>query len=261
MARDRLAELRGDKYIEEDKNEDIKLSVVIDPMILKLAEMKKDIKSQRDMRIKFKTCSNRESQDLIATTYKTKTVEIKNKLISLKKIKMNEMQKHRLLDLISEFSKEIDLFKIEEQTIFKRRVKILDRTMTDDEIEKLMDNGVTVKQIYEQSLQDNSVNLRNIVANIEERHLDIIKLESEVLAVYELFRDLELLVDLQQDSMDVISKHIEKAKKDVAIGEDNLNKAAEYQDKARKKQCCCLMIVLIILVVVILLFWKVGNYF
>src|SRR4051794_535399 len=57
-----------------------------------------------------------------------------------------------------------------------------------------------------------SDNLKNVVAVIEERHLDILKLEHQVLEIYELFRDLATLVDLQQESLDVIENRIMKAK-------------------------------------------------
>jgi t-SNARE complex subunit (syntaxin) len=78
-----------------------------------------------------------------------------------------------------------------------------------------------------------SDNLKNVVQVIEERHLDILKLENQVLEIYELFRDLATLVDLQQESLDVIENRILKAKNYTEKAEVELNEAEEYQKKAR----------------------------
>jgi t-SNARE complex subunit (syntaxin) len=39
--------------------------------------------------------------------------------------------------------------------------------------------------------------LQDIVADVEERHAEILKLERQVLELLELFRDLSMLVDQQ----------------------------------------------------------------
>jgi hypothetical protein len=53
------------------------------------------------------------------------------------------------------------------------------------------------------------------------------------LEIYELFRDLATLVDLQQESLDVIENRIIKAKNYTEKAEVELNEAEEYQKKAR----------------------------
>lgn len=68
---------------------------------------------------------------------------------------------------------------------------------------------------------------------IEERHLDIMKLERQVLEIYELFRDLATLVDLQQESLDVIENRIMNAKDYTEKAEVELHEAEDYQKKAR----------------------------
>ena len=96
-----------------------------------------------------------------------------------------------------------------------------------------------------------SDNLKNVVAEIESRHLDILKLEHQVLEIYELFRDLATLVDLQQESLDVIENRIIKAKNYTEKAEVELNEAEEYQKKARARRCCLLFIVLAVLAVIL----------
>lgn len=78
-----------------------------------------------------------------------------------------------------------------------------------------------------------SDNLQDVIKVIEERHLDILKLERQVLEIYELFRDLATLVDLQQESLDVIENRIMNAKDYTEKAEVELQDAENYQKKAR----------------------------
>jgi len=54
-----------------------------------------------------------------------------------------------------------------------------------------------------------------------------------VLEIHELFRDLATLVDLQQESLDVIENRILHAKNYTVKAEKELVEANEYQNKAR----------------------------
>jgi len=96
-----------------------------------------------------------------------------------------------------------------------------------------------------------SETLQDVVRDIEDRHLDILKLERQVLEVYELFKDLATLVDIQQESLDVIENRVAKAKDYVEKGEKELAQAETYQKRSRKKTCCLLIILLIVLIVII----------
>lgn len=112
----------------------------------------------------------------------------------------------------------------------RREIKIVDKDLPDSEIDKIIESGKAQEVIRNALVSDN---LKSVVAVIEERHLDILKLEHQVLEIYELFRDLATLVDLQQESLDVIENRIMKAKNYTEKAEVELNEAEEYQKKAR----------------------------
>jgi len=130
----------------------------------------------------------------------------------------------------------------------RRQLKIVDKDITDDEVEKIVESGKAQEVIKQALISDD---LEDVVRDIEERHQDILKLERQVLEVYELFRDLASLVDLQQDSLDVIDARIQSAKNYTERAEVELTEAEDYQKKARKRQCMILGIVIIILVVIL----------
>jgi len=130
----------------------------------------------------------------------------------------------------------------------RRQLKIVDKDITDDEVEKIVESGKAQEVIKQALISDD---LEDVVRDIEERHQDILKLERQVLEVYELFRDLAQLVDLQQDSLDVIDARIQSAKNYTEKAEVELTEAEDYQKKARKRQCIILAIVIGVLVVIL----------
>jgi len=130
----------------------------------------------------------------------------------------------------------------------RRQLKIVDSEISDEDIEKIVESGQANDVIKQALISDN---LQNVVRDIEERHLDILKLEKQVLEVYELFRDLATLVELQQESLDVIETRITAARDYTVQAEKELHSAENYQTKARRRQCCLLMLLLGVLVAVL----------
>ena len=99
-------------------------------------------------------------------------------------------------------------------------------------IDRIIDNGQVDAVILSAFI--GSSDLRDCLADIEQRHTDVLKLEREVQQIYELFKDVAVLVDIQEDSLQVISEHISKAKSYAERGEQHLKKAEEHQKCSRK---------------------------
>jgi len=137
----------------------------------------------------------------------------------------------------------------------RRHIRIVNTDLTDEEVEKIVDSGET--NVFKKALEVE--NLQNVVREIEERHADILKLERQVIEVYELFKDLNTLVELQQETLDVIEHRIQNASGYTKQAEKELVKAVEYQKSARKKMCCLLILVLLILIVIIIVVVTMKN--
>lgn len=128
----------------------------------------------------------------------------------------------------------------------RRQLKIVDNKITDEEVEKIVASGNAQSVISEALISEN---LQDTIRDIEERHHDIIKLERQVLEVYELFKDLAVLVDIQQEHLDVIENRVTSAKAYVEHGEKDLISAEKSQNKARRKKMCMILTFVIIIVV------------
>jgi len=91
------------------------------------------------------------------------------------------------------------------------------------------------------------------VAELEQRRIEIGKIEQDVMEVSELYRDLQHIVHEQQEHIDTIDSSIVQAKDRTEEGHKELLQAEEYQKKARKKQCCMLFLVLAIVGIIVVI--------
>lgn len=85
---------------------------------------------------------------------------------------------------------------------------------------------------------------------LQEREQAIRKLESDIVDVNGIFKDLALLVHEQGDMIDSIEECVNNASVHVEQGRDQLYKAKEYQSKTRRKKFICIIILVLVLVIV-----------
>lgn len=130
----------------------------------------------------------------------------------------------------------------------RRQLQIVDSNISPEQIEKILDSG-QAEEFVGQALV--SEDLDNVVREIEERHKGILRLEAQVMEIYQLFQDLATLVDIQQETLDVIENRIKTAKDFTENAVQDLKKGEEYQIKTRKRTCCILFLVLGILVAIL----------
>ena len=177
----------------------------------------------------------------LETTFNTKVNTIYNKLRTLKPIIIENHDHQKLQNILTTLYATTDKFKDINIQRFKR---ILHITKSEDQLNgKHADLTTVLQQAY---MHDNLSYLTNITDNLDQRHLAILELERNVLELHELFKDLAVVVDLQQESLNVIELHVDKAQNFAETGEVELQDAANYQSKSRKMCCWCLIILIIV---------------
>jgi t-SNARE complex subunit (syntaxin) len=230
------------------------------------------INELNDITILYKTTVNYSKHDEYIRLFKDKTGYIKDSIIKFKKENqilkkkydddnLFEYRDEKIKELINKMHTNINNFKSECDKQLIRRAKLIEPKVTDETINELLESGITASQLIQKSIVNSfdTMNIKSIIGSIEERHYDIINLEKSVIEIYEMFKDMAVIIDIQQDQLDTIEKHINITKEKVRDGENNLNKAEKYQTKARKKLCCLLFILLAIILVILLpIFNKIG---
>ncbi|XP_071836059.1 syntaxin-7-like [Apostichopus japonicus] len=77
---------------------------------------------------------------------------------------------------------------------------------------------------------------------LEERERQVRDIESAIVDVNEIFRDLSAMVVEQGDMVDSIESNVERGADNVSSAREELVKAEMYQKKARRKQLCIVLI-------------------
>lgn len=156
---------------------------------------------------------------------------------------------------MNEFQVQHQLYVESVKSAQRRRIKNLDvsKTLSDEKINALVENGHADELLAQGFISDD---LQDCIQDIEQRHASVLKLEESVRGLFTLFQDIATLVDVQQESLDIIGEHITKSKGYAEKGARHLVEAEKHQTCARKGACCIAVIFIIILCTMLPLFIK-----
>ena len=137
----------------------------------------------------------------------------------------------------------------------KRQLYAKGEDVSDERVNEILGNESynVFTQNFISEVQDAEETLREL----EERHKDILAIEKSVTDVNMLFKNLNLMVTQQGETLDSIEQNIEQVEVHVEEGKKQLNEAVENQSKARRKKFCCFgiigaaVVILIIIIVVV----------
>eukprot|EP01083_Nonionella_stella_P146125 459186_1 len=92
-----------------------------------------------------------------------------------------------------------------------------------------------------------------------EKKEKLLQIETDVNDIHEMFDDLKLLVDEQQDHLDTVENNIQQVKTHTVAATKNVEKAAAIQRNTRKCKCtsCVMLLIAIVILLVLLGYLKV----
>ncbi|KAG7469152.1 hypothetical protein MATL_G00125900 [Megalops atlanticus] len=84
---------------------------------------------------------------------------------------------------------------------------------------------------------------------IKERETNIRQLESDIMDVNQIFKDLAVMIHDQGEMIDSIEANVESAEVHVERGAEQLQRAAYYQKKSRKKMCILALVLSLVVTI------------
>jgi len=135
----------------------------------------------------------------------------------------------------------------------QRQLEITGRNTTSDELEDMLEKGNPA--VFTQGIIMETQQAKQTLADIEARHADIVKLETSIRELHDMFMDMAMLVESQGELMNRIENHVLEAQDYVVTAKQDTKKAIRYQNKARRKKIMiiiCVSIVIVIIVSIIL---------
>ena len=142
----------------------------------------------------------------------------------------------------------------------KRKLKeFAANELNDEEMDYMVDNPAELESFLAKKfeLEAASDQLLDRVAEIEDRHQGMLKIEKSIKELHELWIELNVMVTEQQENLDRIEANVEQTKQYVEKGVKNLETAEKKQKSARKLTCCAVCLCLIIAVILVVVF---GNF-
>ena len=152
-------------------------------------------------------------------------------------------------DIMLEFqSLESDLKSTNEGMIIRSAEIVINRQLTREEKKNIIESPEIAQKLIEEKLSGQAHSkLQNALQDLQERHDEIKKLESSILAVHALIEELAGLVRLQGEMIDNICDNISAAKDDAIKAEEDIFVSKKNMIQARKKKCVILIIILVVL--------------
>ncbi|XP_077995797.1 syntaxin-like isoform X1 [Glandiceps talaboti] len=134
----------------------------------------------------------------------------------------------------------------------QRQLEITGKQTTNEELEDMLESGNPA--IFTSGIIMDTQQAKQALGDIEARHNDIIKLESSIRELHDMFMDMAMLVEQQGEMIDRIEYNVEQSVDYVETAKMDTKKAVKYQSKARRKKfmiaiCCIILLGVIALIV------------
>lgn len=157
----------------------------------------------------------------------------------------HSMLSQKFVEVMTDYNKTQTDYRERCKARIQRQLEITGRTTTTEEVEEMLESGNPA--IFTQGIMTDTQQAKQTLADIEARHADIIKLESSIRELHDMFMDMAMLVESQGEMIDRIEFHVSGALEYVEEAVKDTKKAMEYQRKARRKQFCILICILILI--------------
>ncbi|GAB1604664.1 syntaxin-7 isoform X2 [Argonauta hians] len=264
----------GQSYsYSENENEFTRLSKSVSTNIQKIvknvAELQRLVqytgtaKDSQDLRDKVHEIQHYTNQVAKETTSYLKELAHFPQPSSASDQRQRKMQNERLR---SEFSDALNNFQsVQRLTAEKERASVIrarahsgygpmdfaEEKKNDDQL--IYDGGFSQTKQVLQMEEDVDIEL------IQEREEAILKLESDIRDVNQIFKELGVMVHEQGEGIDSIEANVVNAEISIEAGVVQLENANKYKKRSRRNLCVVLLIVLAVIVLLSLIVWAASS--
>ncbi|XP_069476185.1 syntaxin-2 isoform X1 [Ambystoma mexicanum] len=151
----------------------------------------------------------------------------------------------KFVEAMTEYNETQTFFRERSKGRIQRQLEITGKSTTDEELEEMLESGNP--SIFTSDIISDSQITRQALNEIESRHKDIMKLETSIRELHDMFVDMAMLVETQGEMVNNIEKNVANAEVYVERAKEETKKAVRYQSKARRKKWIIILLVLVAL--------------
>lgn len=151
----------------------------------------------------------------------------------------------RFVEVMTDYNKTQTDYRERCKGRIQRQLDIAGKQVGDEDLEEMIESGNP--GVFTQGIITDTQQAKQTLADIEARHNDIMKLESSIRELHDMFMDMAMLVESQGEMVDRIEYNVEHAKEFVDRAVADTKKAVQYQSKARRKKIMILICVAVLI--------------
>ncbi|KAF7710188.1 syntaxin-3 [Silurus meridionalis] len=255
-------QLENKEFMDEFFSQIVEIRTSID----KIDEHVTEIKRLYSVILSAPTSDQKTQDDLEAITNEIKKLanNVRNKLKSIEqtlelsaeervsadtRIKKSQhaVLARKFVEVMTRYNEAQVEFREKSKGRIQRQLEITGKSTTDEELEEMLDGGNAA--VFTAGIMDSAIS-KQALSEIEARHKDIIRLESSIKELHDMFVDIAMLVENQGSIIDRIESNMDQSVGFVERAVADTKKAAKFQQEARRKQMmitlCCIILAVII---------------
>jgi len=191
----------------------------------------------------------------LSTTLKRRIQSLERQGGSAREAQIKKQQtalvKSKFVEAIQNYQQVEQQYRQKHKQRMERQFRIVKPDATPEEIRAVVDDDQG-GQIFSQALMNSNRygESRAAYREVQERHEDIKRIERTMAELAQLFNDMSIMVEQQDETINVIEAQASEVEKDVETGLGYTEKAVTSARSARRKRWICFFIFLLILVIV-----------
>ncbi|KAJ3313458.1 origin recognition complex subunit 4 [Boothiomyces sp. JEL0838] len=158
-----------------------------------------------------------------------------------RKIKESNLAKD-LIGVANEFSSIQNAFKEKCRQRMEREIKIARPNASPAEVEQIMNDPQG--SVFQKETLGRT---RHVLTQLQNRHKELEQLEASIEELAQIFYDMQVLLQQQQETIDVAENYINDVSKNLEDGSGEITKAIVYRQNSRKKLWCLFIFVIVLL--------------
>lgn len=196
-----------------------------------------------------------EDTSAMSTTLKRRVKDLERQGGSGRDAQIRKQQtalvKSKFVDAIQSYQTVEQQYRQKYKQRMERQFKIVKPDATPEEVRAVV-NDENGGQIFSQALMNSSRygESRAAYREVQERHQDIKRIEQTIAELAQLFNDMSMLVEQQDETINTIQATAEVVEKDMETGLHHTGKAVSSARSARKKRWICFFLSLLILAII-----------
>ncbi|XP_077091931.1 syntaxin 3b isoform X5 [Siphateles boraxobius] len=156
----------------------------------------------------------------------------------------------KFVDVMTKYNEAQVDFREKSKGRIQRQLEITGKTTTDEELEEMLEGGNAA--VFTAGIVDSGIS-KQALSEIEARHKDIVRLESSIKELHDMFVDIAMLVESQGGMIERIENNMDQSVGFVERAVADTKKAAKYQQEARRKTIIIVSVVVAILAIIALI--------